>query len=93
MVYAYANIIVTNPERLAAYRERAAVALAKHGGRVLHASPQQTVLEGDGPDLGIGVILAFETAQSARDWIEDTSLKEVHALRNDAGHSTITLLA
>lgn len=37
MVYAYANIIVTAPESLAAYKEKAGDALSKHGGRVVQA--------------------------------------------------------
>jgi len=92
MFYAYANIIVTAPESLAAYRDMAGDALAKHGGRVVQASPQQTVLEGKRGETGIGVILEFETAEGAKSWINDPELAEVHALRCGAGQSTITLL-
>ena len=92
MVYAYANIVVTNPDTLTAYREQAADALAKHDGRVLKAAPQQTVLEGDAGETGIGVILEFATAEAAKAWINDPALSDVHALRRGAGDSTITLL-
>ena len=91
MVYAYANIIVTKPESLAAYREKAGEALSRHGGKVAAASPHQTILEGE-METGLGVILEFETADAAKAWINDPELTEVHALRTGAGSSTIALL-
>lgn len=91
MVYAYANIIVTNPESFAAYREKAGEALSRHGGKVAAASPQQTVLEGE-LETGLGVILEFETSEGAKAWINDETLTDVHALRTGAGKSTITLI-
>lgn len=93
MVYAYANIIVTAPESLAAYKEKAGDALSKHGGRVVQATPQQTVLEGTRSEMGLGAILEFETADAAKAWINDPELSEVHALRRGAGKSTVTLMA
>lgn len=93
MIYAYANIIVTAPVSLAAYRDKAADALAKHGGRVVQASPNQTILEGESGETGIGVILEFDSAEAAKSWINDPELADVHALRRGAGQSTITLLA
>lgn len=92
MIYAYANIIVEAPEQLAAYREKAGEALARHGGQVLQAAPQQTILEGSRDQAGIGVILGFESKDGALSWINDPQLTELHALRNSAGQSTITLL-
>lgn len=93
MVYAYANIIVTAPESLTAYRDKAGDALAKHGGRVVQATPQQTILEGDRNATGIGAILEFDNAEAAKAWINDPELAVVHALRRNAGQSTVTLLA
>lgn len=92
MVYAYGNIIVTAPEQLAAYREKAAEALRRHNGQVISASPQQTVLEGDFGATGLGVLLAFETAQDAQNWITDPGLQPTHDLRRAAGQSNIILL-
>ncbi len=91
MVYAYVNIIVTNPESFAAYREKSVDALSRHGGKVTAASPQQTVLEGE-LETGLGVILEFKTAEGAKAWINDPELEAVHALRTGAGSSTIALL-
>jgi len=92
MIYAYANIIVTTPESLAAYKEKAGDALAKHAGRVVQATAQQTVLEGRRSETGIGAILEFDTAEGAKAWINDPELSDVHALRRGAGQSTITLM-
>lgn len=93
MVYAYANIIVANADSLASYREKAGDALAKHGGRVAQATPQQTILEGARDETGLGAILVFETVEGAKSWINDPALSDVHALRRGAGQSTITLMA
>lgn len=92
MIYAYANIIVKNPESLAAYREHASKALAKHGGRVVQAAQKLTLLEGEMPHEGLGVILEFQSAEGAKAWMGDESLAEVHALRRGAGQSNIVLL-
>lgn len=91
MAFAYVNLIVTNPESFAAYREKAGEALARHGGKVAAASPTQTVLEGEA-ETGLGVILDFETVEGAKAWIADPDLADVHALRTGAGSSTITLI-
>jgi uncharacterized protein (DUF1330 family) len=92
VVYAYANIILSDADALNAYRAKAAEALAKHSGQVVQAAPQQTVLEGERDETGIGAILAFESAAGAKAWIRDPELAGVHALRRGAGRSTITLL-
>ncbi|WP_282096649.1 DUF1330 domain-containing protein [Epibacterium ulvae] len=91
MAFAYVNLIVTNPESLATYREKAGDALARHSGKVVAAAPSQTVLEGDA-ETGLGVILEFATTDNAKAWIADPDLADVHALRKGAGNSTITLL-
>lgn len=93
MVYAYVNLVVTNPDSMAAYRSKAGAALEKHGGKVLSASPNQTVIEGTRDETGLGVILEFATEAAAQAWINDPDLQGTHALRRGAGSSTITLLA
>lgn len=92
MVYAFANIIVSTPENLAAYREVAGEALARHNGRVVTAVPKLTTLEGEGPTPGIGALLEFETTENAHNWMNDPDLSDIHALRNSAGQSNITLM-
>ncbi|GFE51165.1 hypothetical protein So717_29180 [Roseobacter cerasinus] len=90
--YVYVTLDVTNTEKLAAYREKAGDALAKHGGRVLQASSSSTVLEGDRPAPGIAVVLEFDTRDAAENWRADPDLATVHQLRMQAGATSITLL-
>jgi uncharacterized protein (DUF1330 family) len=91
-VQALAMITVTDKETLGAYRERAAEALAKHGGSVVAADPAPLVLEtaSDKPDLA--ALLSFPTVEAAKAWREDPALTAVHALRNKGGKSTIVVL-
>ncbi|MEX3011016.1 DUF1330 domain-containing protein [Hoeflea sp. TYP-13] len=90
--HAIVTLTITAPEQLTAYRERAGEALAKHGGAVAQASRELTLLEG-GPDLPqLAAVLTFPDQVSARAWIDDPALADVHALRRGSGHSTIILL-
>ncbi len=90
--YAIVTLKITAPEQLAAYRERAGEALAKYCGAVAQASSELTLLEG-GPDLPqLAAILTFPEKASAKAWIDDPALADIHALRRGSGHSTIILL-
>ncbi|MFV1570218.1 DUF1330 domain-containing protein [Phaeobacter sp. JH20_02] len=93
MAYVYVNLLLQDPETMAAYREKAGAALQKHGAKVLVSTPQQTVIEGTRDATGIGVILQFASPEAAKGWINDPELQDVHALRQAAGRSAITLLA
>jgi uncharacterized protein (DUF1330 family) len=91
-VQALAMITITDKETLGAYREKAADALAKHGGSVVAADPAPLVLEAasDKPDLA--ALLSFPNVEAAKAWREDPALTDVHALRNKGGKSTIVVL-
>ena len=92
MVYAYAKLTVTNPESLAAYRDKAGPALARYGGKVEQASKETIALDG-APDLpDVAAILSFPDRASAEGWINDPNLADVHDLRRNAGGSDIVLL-
>lgn len=93
MAYVYVNLVLEDPDTMAAYREKAGAALQKHGAKVLVSTPSQTVIEGERDATGIGVILEFESPDAAKAWIDDPALKDTHALRQSAGKSAITLLA
>ena len=95
MIYAYVKLTVTNPQALAQYRDVAAPALAKHGGKVESAVKEFTVLDGapDAPDApDAGAILSFPDKAAAVAWADDPALEHVHALRRSAGGSDILLL-
>ncbi len=87
-----ALIKVEDQEKIQEYRNVAGEALAKHEGRVAKGSLNPEALEAaiDVPDLM--AVLEFPTIEKARAWREDPTLKDVHALRNSAGKSTILVL-
>lgn len=90
--YAFVTLDITNPDKLAAYREKAGDALAKHGGKVLQASASPSILEGDIPVPQMAVVLEFDTREGAESWRADPELTDTHALRTGSGVTTITLL-
>ena len=91
-VQALAMITVTDKDALGVYREKAADALAKHGGSVVAADPEPLVLESAGETPDIIAVLSFPTADAAKAWRQDAELSDVHALRNKGGKSTIVVL-
>ena len=93
MIFAYAKLTVDNPAALDAYREKASEALARHGGKVEHATADTSVLDGK-PDIpDVAALLSFPDRDAALAWANDPELKDVHALRRSAGASDILLLA
>lgn len=92
MIYAYAKITVTNPESFAQYRDVAAAALAKHGGKVESSAREFTVLDGN-PDIPqVAALLSFPNKDAAVAWSSDPEIADVHALRRNAGASDILLI-
>ncbi|MDT0619720.1 DUF1330 domain-containing protein [Salinisphaera sp. P385] len=92
MVYALLQLNVTDADALAAYREKAAEALARHGGKVEAAAPQPTILEGERAAPDIAGVLSFPDRESALAWIDDPDLQELHALRRKGAESNIVLV-
>lgn len=90
--HAIVNLHITAPESLAAYREKAADALAKHGGAVLQASRELEVIEGDADLPDMAAILTFPDHAAGLAWINDPELADIHALRRGCGRSSIVLL-
>ncbi|MEM7524622.1 MAG: DUF1330 domain-containing protein [Pseudomonadota bacterium] len=91
MIYAYAKLSVTNPDALALYRDKAAAALARHGGKVETATRETTALDG-APDLpDVAALLSFPDRAAALAWINDPEIADVHDLRRSAGASDILL--
>ncbi len=92
MVYATLYMTIDTPEKLAAYREKAADALTKHGGTLVAAGREPLSLEGSltAPDLA--GVLSFPDRDAALAWINDPELQSVHALRRGAGDSSIILV-
>ena len=70
-----------DPETFAKYREGAAAALTKHGGRVVSSTPNPDQIEGTDEKLAALVILEFPDADAAKAWRNDPDLASTHALR------------
>jgi len=92
MHYAIAHLTVSDPEKLAAYREKAPEALAKHGGKIETATAEFTTLDGAPNAPQVAAILSFPTKDAAIAWANDPELSDIHALRQGAGQSDILLL-
>ena len=92
MIYAYAQLTVTNPDALNAYREKAGEALARHGGKVEAASKDFTTLDGNPAAPDTAALLSFPDRDAALAWANDPDLADLHALRRSAGGSDILLL-
>ena len=93
MVYAYAELTITNPAALEDYRKVAGAALARHGGKVECATRDFTVLDGKPDAPNTVALLSFPDKTSAIAWAKDPELADIHALRQSAGASDILLLA
>lgn len=91
MIYGTIHMNVTDDSKIAAYKEHASDALAKHGGKLLAATRQSTLIEGAEPPNLVGV-LSFPDKQSALAWRNDPELQDLHGLRNAAGESNIILV-
>lgn len=88
--YAVAYIkTVRDADKFAAYRERAAEALARHGGRVASATRSPARLEGDLATPDVIAMLEFPTPEAAHAWHADPELAEVHDLRRGGLDITI----
>lgn len=92
MIYAIAQNTMTNPQAMAAYREKAADALARHGGAVVSAAGDPTRIEGKSEMPRIVAILSFPSKEAALAWHSDPELADAHMLRNAAGESNIMLV-
>lgn len=90
--HAVFTLSLTNPDRLAQYREVAAQALAKHGGAVVQASGSITRLDGDQDTPTMAAVLSFPDADAALAWHADPELAETHDLRRGAGNTNLILL-
>ncbi len=92
MIYANVHMTITDPDAMAAYREKAADALAKYGGRVEAASPTPTVIDDGLPIPSLAALLAFPDKDSALGWLNDPDHQDLHDLRRATGNSSIILI-
>ncbi len=90
--YAFVTLNITDPDKMAAYREVAGPALAKYDAKPLQVSPEAIWLDGEGDVPDVAVLLSFPDREAAKNWRNDPELAYVHQMRNDSGTCKILLL-
>lgn len=90
--YAFVTLKITDPDKMAAYREVAGPTLAKYGAEPLQVSPDAVWLDGDDDAPDVAVLLSFPDKEAAQNWRNDPEFADVHQLRNDSGDCRILLL-
>ena len=72
--YALVTLTITDPEKMAAYREVAGPALAKYGAEPVQVSPDAVWLDGDNNAPDVAVLLSFPDRDAALGWRNDPEL-------------------
>ncbi len=88
--YVTVQLKMKDAEAFEEYRKVAMDALAKHRARPVSAGAE--VLHEANVGQHPTVLLEFPDADAARAWLNDPELADVHAKRNRAADTTITLL-
>jgi uncharacterized protein (DUF1330 family) len=89
--YVIVDIDVQDPEAYARYREMAPAAVAQYGGKYLARGGQTEVLEGDWQPKRL-VILQFESAERARQWLHSQEYAEAKQLRHRHAKSNMVVI-
>ena len=77
--YVIANYTVTDPEKYAEYPMAAMPTLAQYGGKMLVASTESKVIEGN--PLPSIVVIEFESVEAAQRWYDSPEYTKVKHLR------------
>ena len=89
--FVIAEITVTDPAAFERYRQAVPATIAAHGGRYLVRGGRAETLEGAGTP-GRLVIVEFESAARARQWVESPEYREVTRLRENAAEVRMLLV-
>lgn len=76
---------VTDPDKIAKYRELSGPALAKAGGRYIARGGEMASLEG-GWEPGRLVIVEFPTLEAAKAWYNSPEYQAAHHVREGAAN-------
>ncbi len=92
MIYVIVHMKVEDQSKLDAYLDQANPALTKHGGILVAAAIQPTVIQAaiDAPDMA--AVLGFPDKAAALAWRDDPELADLYALRDSAGPFNIFLV-
>ena len=87
--YVIASYTVTDEEKFAPYPPAAGPSLAQYGGKVLVASADSKVLEGNPAPRT--VVIEFESVEAAQRWYDSPEYNQAKPLRTAASEGTVII--
>ena len=90
--YVILDITVNDPTLFEEYRQLAPATIAAYGGKYLARGGTSEPLEGDWTPNRI-VILEFDSAETAKTWLESPEYREARAMRHRAAISHSIVVA
>ena len=87
--YVITNYTVTDPEKYAEYPPAVGPTLAQYGGKVIVASADSKVLEGN--PAPTTAVLEFESVEAAQRWYDSPEYSKVKHLRTSATEGWILI--
>ena len=84
--YVILDITVTNPDLFEEYKKLAPTTIEAYGGKYIARGGTAEALEGDWIPNRI-VILEFDSAVTAKTWLESPEYREARAMRHQAATS------
>ena len=89
--YIVATVTITDQEAYGAYRAGVGAVIAEHGGELIAASSNPTVLEGEW-EATTTVILRFDSPAKALAWYNSDAYQELVRIRQTAASSDFVML-
>lgn len=89
--YVIVDIEVTDSQGYESYKQAAPAAVARFGGKYLARGGRTEVLEGEWRPKRI-VLLAFESVERARQWLDSAEYAPARELRHATAHSNMIVV-
>lgn len=89
--YVIAEVEITDPTTLQKYGEKAPQIVASFNGHYVVRGGDVQALEGEPPKGGI-VIIAFDSAEKAREWYDSPAYQAIKPIRQSAAKSRIFIV-
>jgi uncharacterized protein (DUF1330 family) len=89
--YVIAEVDVTDPATMQKYGEKVPETLAPFNHQYLVRSSKIQALEGEPPKGGI-VVIAFDSAEKAREWYDSPAYAAIRPIRQSAARSRIIIV-
>jgi uncharacterized protein (DUF1330 family) len=89
--YVIAEVEVTDPATMQKYGEKVTETLAPFNHHYLARSSKIQGLEGEAPKGGI-VVIAFDSAEKAREWYDSPAYAAIRPIRQSAARSRIFIV-